>query len=329
MYTAYYNFTCDPFRMRSRADQCFQHASYSKAQSYLLYSLHRGEGLFVVVGVPGSGKTTLVRESVKKYSESFGISFIEISFGTMDESDLTYLLAYELGLEGLSGSKAVIVTQLKEKLKELVDQGKRCVVVIDEAQSMTDAALDQIKALSNLEYKDEPLMQIFLVGQKILRERLQKPELLQVMQRVTAACEVEPMTCDETKIYIEHCLNDCDWSGNPTFSESVLSSVYTYSGGVPRLINLICSRLLLRGFVHSLKAIGTGDLKSVISDLENDGFVLPESVDSNSSEPVQDATKLTRIESIDHDKTMLAGKHVASAIPMQKKKLDRPDGDSE
>jgi len=116
-------------------------------------------------------------------------------------------------------------------------------------------------------------MKFFLVGQKSLKERLQQPGLSQVMQRITAACELNPMSYDDMVEYIRHCLVQCDWNGNPEIQEVALKEIFSHSGGIPRRINLIASRLLLRGMVQNLTVLGKSDIDIVLSDLHSEGLL--------------------------------------------------------
>ena len=192
MYEAHYKLTRDPFRLRPRTEVCFQHASYAKALSYLFYAMEKGEGLLLVTGSPGTGKTTLIRDCVSQTSDS-PVQFLEISTGSINGDDLIYLIANKLALPIDGIRKVAMLANIEKTLRKVVDKGQKTVLLIDEAQSLGNEALDEVKNLANLEYRSSPLMQIFLVGQTSLKQRLQSSELSQVLQRVTAACELKPM----------------------------------------------------------------------------------------------------------------------------------------
>jgi len=238
----------------------------------MLYALKRGEGLLLVTGLPGTGKTSLVRDCSRQYTDR-RVRFIELSSGKLGSNDVAYLIADKLGLTRDNQKPVERLAALEKGLRLIADQGNRVIVVIDEAQSLTDEALDDVKNLSNMEFKEEPLLQFFLVGQKSLKERLQQPRLSEVMQRITAACELNPMTYDDMVEYIRHCLVQCGWKGNPEIQEAALQEIFASSGGIPRRVNLIASRLLLRGMVQNLTVLGKPDIEVVLSDLQSEGLL--------------------------------------------------------
>jgi len=238
----------------------------------MLYALNRGEGLLLVTGLPGTGKTSLVRDCSRHYTDR-RVRFIELSSGRLGSDDVAYLIAYKLGLTEENQKPVERLAALENGLRHIVEEGNRVIVVIDEAQSLTDDALDEIKNLSNMEFKDEPLLQFFLVGQKSLKERLQRPALSQVMQRITAACELDPMSYEDMIQYVRHCLVQSDWDGNPEIQEAALQEIFANSGGIPRRINLLASRLLLRGMVQNLTVLDKSDVEVVISNLRSEGLL--------------------------------------------------------
>lgn len=272
MYEEHYKLTSDPFSLRPQAGKCFEHASYSKALSYLLYALQRQEGIMLVTGLPGTGKTSLVRDCVTQSSD-MPVRFLEISSARLEAADFVYLLAHKLNVPVLDIGKTALLVEIEVLLHQVVDKGKRVVLLIDEAQSLTDNALDEVKNLANLEYGGKPLLQIFLIGQNSLRQRLKRDELMQVKQRITAACELQPIVEDEVASYIAHCLRESGWSGLPNIGRSVCSPLFFSSGGIPRRINLICSRLLLRGMVQDSERLDKHDMHAVLQDLRDEGLI--------------------------------------------------------
>jgi len=221
--------------------------------------LARAEGLLLVTGAPGTGKTTLIRECIRE-AGSEKVTFVEISSGSLDRKDFLYLIALHFGIEPEGLSSAIVLVKLKKKFEALYDEGRRAVLLVDEAQGLQVDALDEVKTLSNLEYEGMPLVQLFLVGQKSLAERLKKPESEQVMQRITAACELVAMSEEESKHYVLHCLSSSGWNGSPEITDSVLENIYVSGEGIPRRTNLICSRLLLRGMLSELAKLDVQDL---------------------------------------------------------------------
>ena len=272
MYETHYKLKSDPFRLRPRAERCFQHASYAKALSYLLYALQRGEGLLLVTGMPGTGKTTLVRDCVTQSSNT-PVQFVEISSGRLDAEGFVFMLAHKLGIPAKGVTKVAQLIEIENRIQQVVNEQKRVVLLIDEAQSLTNEALDEVKNLANMEHHGAPLMQIFLIGQNSLKQRLKEIELAQVMQRITAACELKPMTADDMTSYIKHCLRESGWSGLPKIGSSIVSPIFWNTGGIPRRVNLICSRLLLRGMVQNSERLDENDVEAVLRDLREEGLM--------------------------------------------------------
>ena len=274
MYQSFYGLSDDPFRMSPCTDGCFAHKTFAKANAYIIYTLQRADGILVLTGSPGLGKTTLLRNCVDRVEEE-GVSFAEISGDYIAPGDFLYMIAHRFGLDcdGLGAGR--ILTRLEAHLVQLKEAGRRGVLLIDEAQDLDISSMNKIKSLSNLEHQGSRLLQIFLVGQNSLMNYLRTPELEALLQRVTAACQLKPLTREEVYEYIVHRLDACGWQqGNPSFDDSVADVVYKHSGGNPRRINLICSRLLLRGMMQGINALTSLDAKVVLDELNREGLSL-------------------------------------------------------
>ena len=272
MYQSFYGFSDDPFRMSPCTDGCFAHRTFAKANAYIIYTLQRADGILVLTGSPGLGKTTLLRNCVNRLEEEEGVSFVEISGDCLAPGDFLYMVAHRFGLDCDGLSVGRILTRLEAHLVQLKVAGRRGVLLIDEAQDLDISCMNEIKSLSNLEHQSSRLLQIFLVGQNSLMNCLRKPELEALLQRVTAACQLKPSTREEVVEYIVHRLNACGWQGNPSFDDSVADVVYKHSSGNPRRINLICSRLLLRGMMKGSNALTSLDAKVVLDELNLEGL---------------------------------------------------------
>lgn len=273
MYQSFYGLSDDPFRMSPCEEGCFAHPSFAKARSYILYMVQRAEGILVLTGSPGLGKTTLVRNSINQDEEE-NVSFVEISGDHLAADDFLFMVAYRFGLECHGLSKGRILATLERRLAQLSDSGRRAVLLIDEAQDLDVASLNEVKSLSNLEHRGKPLVQIFLIGQNSLLKTLHRPELEAVLQRVTAACQLEPMTREEVGEYLIHRLDACGWQGDPSIEASVSDIIFQHSGGVPRRINLIGSRLLLRGMINDSHELKELDVKMVLDELYREGLAI-------------------------------------------------------
>lgn len=269
MYESFYNLKVEPFRLSPDHRFCFSHKSYAKAKAYMQYAIHRAEGFVMVTGKPGTGKTTLVNDLVDGLSQS-RIVVATIVSTQLEADDLLRLVACNFGLDVDAPNKAVVLQGLSVRLRRYHEEGTRALLIIDEAQDLSASALEELRLLTNLQLNNQPLLQIFLVGQENLRELVQKPSMEQVHQRLVAACHLEALSEQDTKAYIRHRLDRVGWKNDPTIDEAVYPVVFQFSKGVPRRINLICSRFLLHGCVEEKHRIRASDVRTVVGELQHE-----------------------------------------------------------
>ena len=273
MYQDYYGFTSDPFRLSSKGDSLYLHDSFKRAMSYLLYAFHKGEGVVLVTSGPGLGKTTLVSEVVSEASDAdTAISVVDCANLAGDDLLLMYLEALEVEVApGSTNSRAIRETLGNMKVT------KQPILVLDNAHLLDEENMDRVHMLCNLNQQGTPLVQVVLAGQPKLRETLLSPGYEQLHQRLIATCNIEPLQMIETREYILHKLRSVNWTNNPSFAESVFGAIYRSSLGVPRWIDLICSRMLLNSMASDKKYISLDDVCEVISDLVKEDL-LPDQV---------------------------------------------------
>lgn len=269
MYESFYNLKVEPFRLSPDHRFCFSHKSYAKAKAYMQYAIHRAEGFVMVTGKPGTGKTTLVNDLVDGLSHS-QIVVATIVSTQLEADDLLRLVAYNFGLEVDAPNKAVLLQGLSVRLRRYHEEGTRALLIIDEAQDLSTSALEELRLLTNLQLNNQPLLQIFLVGQENLRELVQKPSMEQVHQRLVAACHLEALNEADTEAYIKHRLDRVGWKNDPQIDQGVYPLVYQFSKGVPRRINLVCSRFLLHGCVEEKHRIRASDVRTVVEELQHE-----------------------------------------------------------
>jgi general secretion pathway protein A len=267
MYEHFYQLTAEPFRLSPDARFCLRHPCYKKAKAYMQYALHRGEGFVMVTGPPGTGKSTLIDDLTSDLAESGDTVFANLTCTQIEADDLLRLVVLNFGLDGRVEHKALLLHDLEQYLLRLRQEGRRPLLLIDEAQDLKPTALEELRLLTNLTADRRPLLQIFLVGQEELRQTVLSPGLKQLHQRIVAACHLEPIDRDLTEEYVKHRLTQVGWKDDPHFSDDIFPFIHKFSKGVPRLINMICGRLLLHGMVEELHDLGIKDIQSTVEDL--------------------------------------------------------------
>jgi len=271
MYDSFYGLKGEPFRLSPDHNMAFAHKRFAKARAYMSYAFMRAEGFVMVTGRPGTGKTTLVGV-LKDQLSSNQVTVAKLVCTQVQADDLLRLVCYEFGVTAETKDKGELLQQLTRRLKGWDREGRRALLIVDEAQNLSVSALEELRLLTNLETEGRPLLQIFLLGQTELRDLILRPELEQVHQRLVAATHLEPLEREETEDYIKHRLESVAWRGNPMISKAVYPLIFKFSEGIPRRINLICSRLFLHGAVEQKDRIGVADMRTVVQELQNEGL---------------------------------------------------------
>jgi putative secretion ATPase (PEP-CTERM system associated) len=273
MYEQFYGFREEPFRLSPDSRLCFMHPSYKKARAYMQYALQRQEGFVMVTGRPGTGKTTLINDITGQLSRQ-GNLHAALTSTQIQADDLLRLVILKFGLNGDTDYKAELIHRLENYLHRLHREGRRPLLIIDEAQDLASDALEELRLLTNLQKDNQPLLQIFLVGQEELRQTVLTPGLEQLHQRIVAACHLAPLTVEATEDYIRHRLTRVGWNNDPQLEEAIYKPIHQHSLGIPRIVNQICSRLLLHGMVEEKHQLDLGDIRHVIKNL-NEEQLLP------------------------------------------------------
>ncbi|RJG07051.1 ATPase [Noviherbaspirillum cavernae] len=273
MYESYFGFSAKPFQLKPDPHFFFGSKGHKRAMAYLDYGLSQGEGFIVITGEIGAGKTTLMRNLLRKV-ESERIVAAQIVNTHVDSDDILRLVASAFGLACEGVGKAVLLTRLEHFLRQCDQQGRRALLVVDEAQNLTPRAVEELRMLSNFQTADRPLLQTFLLGQPEFRRILLGPNMQQLLQRVTATYHLGPMDAAETQSYIEHRLHKVGWRGDPSLGEDAFAAIHAYAGGIPRKINTLCDRLFLMGYLEEIHAFTSSEVKQVIADIQQE-FSLP------------------------------------------------------
>lgn len=262
MYESFYGFREKPFQLNPDPQFYFDSRQHRRAMAFLEYGLHQSEGFIVVTGEVGAGKTTLVRSLLGKLDEK-RIVAANIVSTNLEADDSLRMVAAGFGLATKGMPKSELLLSLEARLTSYTAAGKRCLLIVDEAQNLPARAVEELRMLSNFQLGTHALLQTFLVGQPEFREILQSPEMHQLRQRVIAACHIGPLDAEDTRHYIEHRLQRVGWNGVPEVTAEACQAIHAMSGGIPRRINLVCDRLLLAGYLAEKPDFSAGMVREV------------------------------------------------------------------
>ena len=248
MYKDFYSLKENPFNITSDPAFFFPSIRHEEAFNHLSYGINSRKGIIVITGEIGTGKTTLCRTLLNRLDQKTKTAFIlNPSFSDIE---LLQLIIKDFGIHCRSESKLELVETLNAFLLAETSRGNNVAIIIDEAQNLDVRQLEQVRLLSNLETEKEKLLQIVLVGQPELSEKLRLPELRQLNQRVCVRYHMLPLDESEVKAYVDHRIKVAGAPGKIYFTDEAIKAVYQNSIGTPRLINILCDRALLAGFIQ-------------------------------------------------------------------------------
>ncbi len=263
MYQAFYGFRQKPFTLLPDPSFLFLNKKHRLALSMLQYGLLSEAGFTVITGEIGSGKTTLVRYVLEEIGDDLTVGSVTNTYRSFDELLQWVLLAFNLEYRGKS--KVELFQALTEFMVQEYEQGRRTVLIIDEAQNLEPEALEELRMLSNINTDNNQVLQLVLVGQPGLRETLQRPDLHQFAQRIGVEYHLERLDLEETWQYIRHRLTVA--GGDPDlFDTKGCAAIYYYTQGTPRLINVLCDTALVCGFAEQITRISAELIGEVIRD---------------------------------------------------------------
>ena len=272
MYEAFYGLTNKPFQLNPDPTFYFGSKQHRRAKAYLDYGVSRNEGFIVITGEIGAGKTTLLRALIDGLHGS-NVVVGHLVTTQLGAEDTLRMVGASFGFKVKDVPKSELLITLEAFLISQTSNGKRCLLIVDEAQNLTPKAVEELRMLSNFQFGNQALMQSFLVGQPEFREILQRPEMEQFRQRVAATCHIGPLDLDETQHYIEHRLKCAGSTGKPSFEPAAFETIFKASGGIPRRINSVCDRLLLAGFLANKTHLGATEVNEVVKEFAQEAEV--------------------------------------------------------
>ena len=266
MYEDFFGLRVKPFDLLPNPEFLFQSKSHRRAMTYLDYGIKARFGFILVTGEVGSGKTTIIRDLIKKKLDRVVLSKV---FNTKVSSEqLISMINDDFGLPVQGKDKIVLLRELNEFLIHQFARNMQPVLIIDEAQNLSPELLEEVRMLSNLETDQAKLLQIILVGQPELKRILAAPNMLQLRQRININCHIQPLTLEETEQYILHRLEVAGDRDAARFSSEAVALIHAQSRGVPRLINIICDYLMLSMYSEQTRDMDGDTAQEIINELD-------------------------------------------------------------
>ncbi|MYL96961.1 AAA family ATPase [Novosphingobium sp. FGD1] len=296
MFDDFYGLDARPFQLTPDPAFYFESLTHRKALSYLGYGLAQGEGFVVITGEVGAGKSTLVAYLMATIDPQ-RLTAANVVTSALDGEEIVHVVAQSFGIPVAGHDKASALGALEAFFHDEARAGRRCLLIVDEAQNLSISALEELRMLSNFQLGSHPLLQTLLLGQPEFRQTLLESEQLeQLRQRVIATHHLGAMQPGEIQPYIEHRLACAGWKGNPSFDPAVFVDLHEATGGIPRRINQIVNRLLLLGAVDQRENIDAAMLSQVLDEMSDDG-ALPASASQEQASVRRDTIPAAEIAS--------------------------------
>ena len=269
MYESFYGLSGKPFQLNPDPSFYYGSRGHKRAFAYLEYGLYQSEGFIVITGEIGAGKTTIVRSLLEQLDPAKVVA-VQLVSTQLDADDMLRAVGAAFGLPVKAVDKAILLASLEAFLCQLAVDKKRALLIVDEAQNLSQRAVEELRMLSNFQLGDQALLQSFLVGQPELRAMMQSPQMQQLRQRVIASYHLGPLDKAETQAYIEHRLKHVGWKDDPRFDPACFDLIFELTGGIPRRINTLCNRLLLASYLSEKHALSTGDVQAIAQEIRDE-----------------------------------------------------------
>lgn len=266
MFESFFGLRAPPFQLSPDPGFFYSSSGHGNALAYMKFGAYQGEGFIVVTGEIGAGKTTLVRTLLEGLDPQRLVA-AQIVSTQLDAGDLLRAICTAFGVPVKGDSKAHWLATLEAFLTAVAVSDRRALLVVDEAQNLGIREVEELRMLSNFQLGNQALLQSFLVGQPELRRMLQTSSMEQLRQRVIASCHLGPLRADEVRPYVEHRLSHVASSVEPIFEAGAFAEIFHQTDGIPRRINLLCTRAMLAAFLQSRRTISAADVTATARDL--------------------------------------------------------------
>ena len=322
MYESYYGFTERPFQLSPDPRFFFATSHHQRALSYLQYGLDQGEGFIVITGPIGTGKTTIARNLLANIADE-NIVAAQLVTTKLSPKELLDLVAAEFNITVTGNSKADLLQNIEQFLVQLHKQGKRALLLVDEAQNLPAETVEELRMLSNFQLENKPLIQSFLLGQEELKAIISSPNMEQFRQRIIASAHLKPLTTAELKDYINHRLHQANCNKEALFSDDGFQLIFEKTLGVPRKINIFVDRLLLFGFLEDLSHIDCRAINEVANEMsvELTGSLTKKQVNTQKESSIETTASTTTISNM--EKTLHDVEEILENSIQQKVKMSR------
>jgi len=266
MYLQFYGLKEKPFSVTADPGFLYLSKKHKEAICHMQYGIQERMGFMEITGEIGAGKTTVCKALLNQLDQHTKTAFI--LNGNLSETQLLQAIIEDFGIQVKNKNKITMLNELNKFLLEQLGHKNNAVLIIDEAQNLKPSLLEHIRLLSNLETEKEKLLQIILVGQPELKEKLASRELKQLKQRIAIRYHISPLSGNEAGHYIAHRLHVAGSDNGEIFQKDALEEIFKFSGGIPRLINILCDKSLLAGYTADKKTIGLDTVKKCVKEIE-------------------------------------------------------------
>lgn len=266
MYLELFKLTELPFRLTPDPAFLYLSKHHARAKAYMESTIWFTDGFVVITGEIGSGKTTLIETFLKELEKEVVVA--QINQTQVSAIEFLQTLLVQFGFQPFRMKKAELLATLNEFLIEQYSNGRRVLLIVDEAQNLSNKVLEEIRLLSGVETTKEKVLRIILAGQPELNDKLNSPSLIQLAQRIRLRFHLTALSKNDTAAYIQHRLEVAGSQGRQIFEPETFSMVYRYTGGIPRLVNTLCDTALMAAYARDRETVSVEDLKAAIEELQ-------------------------------------------------------------